>query len=71
MLTLGTVPLGNSQQIARSNSSLMATQPILQFPAEKATKEIPCGKCGQTLQVSARVVMAFCRDCSAGMGVKR
>ena len=49
----------------------MATQPILQFPAEKATKEILCGKCGQTLQVSARVVMAFCRDCSAGMGVKR
>jgi len=48
----------------------MATQP-LQFPADRLTKVIPCGKCGQPMDVSNRVVLAFCRDCSAPLGVKR
>lgn len=54
----------------------MASRPItfqqlLVFPAEKMIKEIPCGKCGQPMQVNACVVMAFCRDCLSVLGVKR
>jgi hypothetical protein len=39
----------------------------LQFPAEKLTKMLPCGKCGRDMEVSTRTVVAFCRDCSAGI----
>jgi uncharacterized CHY-type Zn-finger protein len=37
----------------------------------RLTKEISCGKCGRELTVSERTVLAFCRDCSATMGVKK
>lgn len=43
----------------------------LEFPPEKLTKLIPCSKCGRQMQVNDRTVMAFCGDCSAGMGVKK
>jgi hypothetical protein len=35
------------------------------------TKDEPCGKCGRVMRVGKKVVLAYCRECSAGMGVKR
>jgi hypothetical protein len=50
----------------------MSTQPKpIEFPQRYLTKSMPCGKCGREIQVSERTVLAFCRDCSATMGVKR
>ena len=43
----------------------------LEFPAAKLTKELPCGKCGKTMTVNERTVMAFCGDCTKGMGEKK
>lgn len=37
----------------------------------RATQHVQCGKCGRDLVVGHRTVMAFCRDCSASMGVKK
>jgi hypothetical protein len=50
----------------------MSTQPKpIEFPQRYVTKTMPCGKCGREMQVSERTVLAFCRDCSATMGVKK
>jgi hypothetical protein len=35
------------------------------------TQELACGKCGRTVLVSTTTILAFCRDCSATLGVKR
>jgi uncharacterized CHY-type Zn-finger protein len=37
----------------------------------RATKELACGKCGRTMTVSERTVLAYCPACSQGLGVKR
>jgi Zn finger protein HypA/HybF involved in hydrogenase expression len=42
---------------------------IIEIP--RSTKEISCGKCGRTMTVSERTVLAYCPACSQGMGVKR
>ena len=42
---------------------------IVELPT--VTKTIPCGKCGREMVVATRTVLAFCRDCSATLGVKR
>jgi hypothetical protein len=36
-----------------------------------STKVLPCGKCGRNLVVPERTVLAYCQDCSQGLGVKR
>jgi uncharacterized CHY-type Zn-finger protein len=41
------------------------------FEMPRLTKEIDCGKCGRTMTVSERTVLAFCPACSQGLGVKR
>ena len=38
---------------------------------QKNSKVIACGKCGREMTVNANTVLAFCRDCSAHLGVKR
>ena len=50
--------------------TLPLMEPI-KFPERYVFKLIKCAKCGCELQVGERVVMAFCRDCSATLGVKR
>jgi uncharacterized CHY-type Zn-finger protein len=42
---------------------------VVEMP--RVTKEIACGKCGKTMTVSERTVLAFCPACSQGLGVKR
>ena len=42
---------------------------IIEIP--RSTKEIACGKCGRTMIVSERTVLAYCPACSQGLGVKR
>jgi hypothetical protein len=49
----------------------MSTTPTKITEMPRLTKQIPCGKCGRELVVSERTVLAFCRDCSATMGVKK
>jgi len=46
-----------------------ASQKVVELP--RSTKEIPCGKCGRTMTVSERTVLAYCNSCSQGLGVKR
>jgi hypothetical protein len=36
-----------------------------------STKVLPCGKCGSTMVVPTRVVLAYCQSCSSNLGVKR
>ena len=49
----------------------MSTAPNKVTEMPRLTKQIDCGKCGRELIVSERTVLAFCRDCSATMGVKK
>ncbi|MCU1338833.1 MAG: hypothetical protein JWO19_4414 [Bryobacterales bacterium] len=44
---------------------------VLEFPADCRTQTLTCGKCGRELAVSVKTVLAFCRDCSADLGVKK
>lgn len=37
----------------------------------RVTKELACGKCARTMTVSERTVLAYCHECSQGLGVKR
>jgi DNA-directed RNA polymerase subunit RPC12/RpoP len=34
-------------------------------------KTLACGKCGREISVSKNTILAYCRDCSANLGVKR
>jgi len=43
----------------------------LQIPPAKQVRIIPCGKCGRDVQVNGNTVMAFCGDCTKGMGQKK
>ena len=42
---------------------------MIEMPA--STRVLACGKCGKDVLVSARTVLAFCRDCSAKLGEKK
>ena len=46
----------------------MSAKPI-EFP--QLTKVEKCGKCGREIRVGKNVVVAYCRECSAGLGVKK
>ena len=43
--------------------------PVVEMP--RATKTLPCMKCGKEMLVAERCVMACCADCSKNMGQKR
>lgn len=48
----------------------VTTQPkIIEMPL--GAKTIPCDKCGREIVVGRNTVLAFCRECSANLGVKR
>lgn len=49
--------------------AMAAEAKVIEMP--RSTKEIPCGKCGRTMTVSERTVLAFCPACSQNLGVKR
>jgi Zn finger protein HypA/HybF involved in hydrogenase expression len=58
-----------AEAVARkTDADMMET---LHFPVSRLTKEIPCGKCGRPVSVNERTVMAFCGDCTKGMGQKK
>jgi uncharacterized CHY-type Zn-finger protein len=42
---------------------------VVEMPVN--SKVLACGKCGREMTVNANTVLAFCRDCSAHLGVKR
>lgn len=42
---------------------------VVEIP--QLTKDEPCGKCGRLIRVGKNVLLAYCRECSAGLGVKR
>lgn len=42
---------------------------VVEMPANG--KMLPCGKCGREILVGPNAVLAYCRDCSATLGVKR
>ena len=47
------------------------TAGVIEFPADNLMKQAECGKCGRELVVPRSTILAFCRDCSAGMAVKK
>jgi hypothetical protein len=47
------------------------TARVIEFPADNLYKQVPCDKCGCELTVPKSTILAFCRDCSAGMAVKK
>jgi RNase P subunit RPR2 len=48
----------------------MTSQPnVVEIP--RNVKTMPCGKCGREILVGKNTVLAFCRDCSANLGVKK
>jgi hypothetical protein len=48
----------------------MSSQPkVVELPT--VTKTIPCGKCGREMTVGKSTVLAYCRECSATLAVKR
>jgi hypothetical protein len=50
--------------------ALAETQKNL-LPMPQLCKLEKCGKCGREISVGKNVVLAYCRECSAGLGVKR
>jgi hypothetical protein len=42
---------------------------VVEIP--QLVKTVQCGKCGEEIRVGKNVVLAYCRECSAGLGVKR
>lgn len=44
-------------------------QQVVEIP--QLTKTEHCDKCGREIRVGKNVVLAYCRECSAGLGVKK
>jgi hypothetical protein len=55
--------------LQRAQNVAPAPSNLLELP--HPTKILPCGKCGTGVCVSANTVLAYCRECSAGLGVKK
>ena len=49
----------------------MSSQPtnVIQMPV--GAKTMPCDKCQREIVVGKNTVLAYCRECSAGMGMKK
>lgn len=55
--------------LQRAQNVTPAPSNILELP--RPTKMLPCGKCGEAVCVSSNTVLAYCKQCSAGLGVKK
>jgi len=56
-------------QAIREEVMEAAEKKILTMP--HSTQILACSKCGRDCVVSTRTFLVFCRDCSAGLGVKK